>query len=119
MDKKTAILKEMYYSSKKYIAFVVGMILPIEMGMTIFSFMNPSFYNENVTYHRIMYAVIITVAASYLIVLLLIRKDTDRRIKYLKIVNPIMLSLFLCWSVVATLAESMTSGKRRDDPKVL
>ncbi|MCR5430921.1 MAG: GGDEF domain-containing protein [Lachnospiraceae bacterium] len=111
MDKKTAILKELYNSSKKYIGFVVGMILPIEAGMTIFSFVNPSFYNENVIYHRIMYVIIMTVAVSYLLILMLIKRDPDHRIRYLNIINPIMLAVFLCWSVFATLFESMTSGK--------
>ncbi len=111
MKKDNKILIEIYNSSLKESHFIMRFLVIVEIGLIIYSFIKPIMKPEIAWNHRMMYLSLIVMAFVYFAICHGYKKDPEHRFVWLKTVNPLYVAGFLCWAIIISHMETMTTGE--------
>ena len=109
-NKKEKIQKSLCRSSQGISVMAMAIVAVLEVFMLGYSIINSAFYDVYVWRYRAFYISLLTVAIAYIIVVLYVRKDVERKFSVMNIANPISAALFFFWSLLVMYSDYKVTG---------
>lgn len=86
---------------------IVGLL---EIFMLIYTLVNPALFGQYIGIYRKFYVSLLTAAVVYIALDILIKKDIQRRHRWLNVVNPLYAAFYFAWALGITYFDAVKYG---------